>query len=321
MARCTQGVATPQPNDGRSCVFESGLAYWDSSDRGRLVLAPRESGSLADLRPARNLPAEDSLSLSLRSDRHVGVDGAAGRREGHRGAYPPDAIGRRGRCTWGLRTAADGSAFHLGAGRRILIAAKGALPYIAVVALCVPLGTIWHELVGHGLTGILAGGRIIYVQVLGVTFWPRVAWTGWPTRFGTCGVEGIQTLTGWYLHMLAGSLSTWLVAAVASVALWARRWRGTPRLALIGLSIWWLDLFTYTLPSWGLPRFILWYRVPSEPYKAAVGMGIPGRVFQAFAVASSFCMLTSLVVWLVRERKHERCKTASEADFRRAEPR
>lgn len=111
-------------------------------------------------------------------------------------------------------------------------------------------GTAWHEVVGHGLTGVLCGGRITHVDILGVQVWPRLRWTGWPTAYGHCLVRGIPTSTGRLVMQLGGSLSTWLISAGAVTLLWARRWRGWRRVVLVCLGIWWVDLFTYTLPSW-----------------------------------------------------------------------
>ena len=51
---------------------------------------------------------------------------------------------------------------------------------ICIVGLLVlaslPIGTAWHELVGHGLTAVTLGGRIDAVVILGVQFWPALGW-------------------------------------------------------------------------------------------------------------------------------------------------
>lgn len=178
-----------------------------------------------------------------------------------------------------------------------------AITYLVLLAICIPVGTLWHEVIGHGAVGMLMGGRITYVEVLGVAIWPQLRWRGCPDGFGRCSVAGIPTKTRWHLHCLAGSLSTWCVSAIAGALLWVRRWRGLARVIMVCLSLWWFDVLTYTLPSWGLRRFIFWYRVPAEPYNAAVALGIPGPLFQAFAVGTSVCLVGALAARLVLDRR------------------
>jgi len=162
------------------------------------------------------------------------------------------------------------------------------------------VGTLWHEVVGHGLVGTLAGGRITYIEVLGFELWPQPRWTGWQGHYGWCDVDGIADQTGEHLMALAGSLSTWLVALAATIALYASRWRGCRTAVLVCLSLWWIDLFTYTLPTWGIRRSILWGPVYSEPYEAAVQLGMPGPLFQAFVVATSALLAAALAIRLTR---------------------
>ena len=85
-------------------------------------------------------------------------------------------------------------------------------------------GTIWHEVIGHGLVGVLAGGRISYVKIFALELWPAVRWTGFEMAYGQCQVDGISTVRGEAVHSLAGSMSTWCVAVVATILLWVRRW-------------------------------------------------------------------------------------------------
>ena len=172
--------------------------------------------------------------------------------------------------------------------------------YALLLALCLPIGTLWHEVVGHGLVGTLAGGRITHVEVLGLDLWPQPRWIGWQGHYGWCDVEGIAGQTGEHLMALAGSLSTWLVAAAATIALYARRWRAWLTPVLVCLSLWWIDLFTYTLPTWGIRRSILWGQVYSEPYEAAVQLGIPGTLFQVFVVTTSALLAAALAIRLTR---------------------
>lgn len=174
--------------------------------------------------------------------------------------------------------------------------------FLVLLAASQPIGTVWHEVVGHGLTGVLAGGRITRVEVWGLQVWPTVRWGGFQGHYGECGVEGIPTATGEHLMELAGSMSTWLVALIATVILWMRWPRGWRRAVLIVLSLWWIDLFTYLLPSWGIRRSVLWGQsFYSEPVEAAVGLGIPRAAFQLLAVTSCVLMAAMLAASLWRD--------------------
>ena len=57
----------------------------------------------------------------------------------------------------------------------------------------------------------------------------EVKWGGFQGHYGECGVDGFPTATGEQLMALAGSMSTWLVALLATVILWMRRPRGWRR--------------------------------------------------------------------------------------------
>ena len=89
------------------------------------------------------------------------------------------------------------------------------------------------------------------------------------------------------------------VAAV--LLLWIRRWHGWKRTLLICCTFWWYDLMTYTLPSWGLKRHVVIGVRYSEPYKAAVNLGIPGPVFQAAVVVGCLLVVVALIVRLRRD--------------------
>lgn len=183
------------------------------------------------------------------------------------------------------------------------------LKHLFLLASCLVVGTLWHELVGHGLVGAVCGGRVVHVHVLGLDLYPAVRWLGWQGHYGECDVEGIPTARREASMSLAGSASTWLVAVVANLLLVVRRWRPPWRIILCFLSIWWIDILTYTLPTWGFRRSILWGRRYSEPYDAAVALGIPGPVFQTFVVATSALMAAGLVREIVRQRRSRRSAT------------
>src|SRR5262245_28528578 len=139
-------------------------------------------------------------------------------------------------------------------GMLVRLLARSVLP----AAACLVIGTLWHEVAGHGLAGILAGGRIEHVHVLGMRFGPSITWEGWKGQYGNCEVTGITSERGKHWMALAGSGSTWLVSVIAVALLWCRMWGPRMRFLLAWLGIWWFDLLTYTLPTWGLNRSILW---------------------------------------------------------------
>ena len=115
-------------------------------------------------------------------------------------------------------------------------------------------------------------------------------------------MEGIETATGDQLMRLGGSMSTWIVSVVAVTLLWLRRWRPWSRAVLLLLGIWWIDLFTYTLPVWGLRRSVLWGGQYAEPFEAAVALGVPGWLFQAFVVGSCIALVVALCFGMRRSR-------------------
>ena len=54
--------------------------------------------------------------------------------------------------------------------------------YLCLLALCVPAGTFWHEVAGHGLVGMLCGGQITCVEVLGLDRVARTLRLVWGRR-------------------------------------------------------------------------------------------------------------------------------------------
>jgi len=167
-----------------------------------------------------------------------------------------------------------------------------------------PLGVLCHELVGHGLTGVAFGGRIERVEILGLDVWPRLHWAGWQGHYGNCEVRDVASPAGEQWMALGGALSTWAVSVAALVALRLGRWRQPARAVLTCLSLWWIDMLTYTLPSWGLRRSVFWgQRTFSEPYEAAVALGMPGWLFQMVVVASSALLAGALVVTIWKKER------------------
>ena len=171
-----------------------------------------------------------------------------------------------------------------------------ALKHAVVMAVTFALPIPWHEIAGHGFVGVLCGGRVTRFQLFGWQFLPKCKWTGTAEGLGVCDHTGL--VTPWCVHLtdLAGSMSTFLVAAMAAYLLWRCRARGVKRTALLCLSVWSTDLMTFTLPSFGLRRYIWSGTRYSEPYSAAIALGIPGPLFQVLVLAG-FCAVILLVVF------------------------
>jgi hypothetical protein len=168
---------------------------------------------------------------------------------------------------------------------------------VAIVFVCAPIP--WHEIAGHGAVGVLCGGKVTRVQLFGLQVVPDFRWTGTREGLGFCDHSGIRSQWCAHLTDLAGSMSTFIVAAIAAYVLWKYRPRGLKFAALICLSIWCMDLFTFTLPSFGVRRYIWSGTRYSEPYKAAVALGIPGALFQILVLVGTFAVLltTGLSIW------------------------
>jgi hypothetical protein len=177
------------------------------------------------------------------------------------------------------------------------------LTYVSLLALCAPVGTFWHEVMGHALVGVICGGRVREVIVLGTELYPQVGWVGWHAWFGSCYVDQLPSAAAEHVMSLAGSVSTWLVGVVATITLYIRAWRGLARAVLVCASLWWIDLATYLLPALGLRRWLFWGGTYSEPYEAAIGLGIPGPFFLTLALASSALLASALAGRLIKDRR------------------
>lgn len=173
------------------------------------------------------------------------------------------------------------------------------LRVLVPLATCMVFGTACHEIVGHGFTGVLFGGTITHVEILGARVYPQFEWLGWSGYYGRIRVDGIATPRGEHWMLLGGAASTWLVSVIAVCLLWMRQWQGHSRRVLAWLGIWWIDIFTYLMPSWGLRRSILWGGLRSEPYEALVALGVPGWAVQAGIVGSCLLFAIALAVRLL----------------------
>lgn len=175
-------------------------------------------------------------------------------------------------------------------------AIKFCLAYMVILPVAFVCGGLCHEVIGHGLVGVLAGGRIRMIEILGVQIWPQIHWVGLQGNLGGCDFFGrIPTTFGSHICSLGGSISTWCVSVLAFVLLWSKQWTGLGRAILVCLSLWCLDLFMYTLPCLGMHHYIFCGSTYPEPYAAAMKLGIPSFLFQLFALMMPFCLLVGLV--------------------------
>jgi len=110
--------------------------------------------------------------------------------------------------------------------------------YVFLLILSLPAGTFCHEVIGHGIVGIICGGRITYVEILRFEVYPSFGWVAGSSFYGFCNVDGIPTERGNAAMALGGSLSTWCISAIAILLLWARPWRRWKRMVMVVLSLW-----------------------------------------------------------------------------------
>ena len=188
------------------------------------------------------------------------------------------------------------------------------LKHLGIILILFALGTLWHE-AGHGLAAILFGARVVRVNVLGLQLYPSLAWDFQTGYFGRIWWRGQMTPDQRAWVSLSGNLATMLVS-VAALALYSRlRLRGAARTALLTLSFFFLDILAHTLPSFGLPVYLIFGRRSvesvSEGYLAAIALGLPGWVFQA-AVVGYALLAVVLIIRTLRIGKQKEKKMAKE---------
>ena len=190
-----------------------------------------------------------------------------------------------------------------------------ALLFLFCLPLCMLLMAVWHEVVGHCLTAILMGGRIILLDLFNVQIWPEFGKPGLPGKMVWVGAPGSRDFVG-----IAGVLSTWCVSVLAVVLLWVRRWKGLRKVILVCLSLWCYDILTETLSIWGFPRAVwfhnwrpyLYYGLGTAHYKSALNLGIPGSLFIIFGIGTTVCIIAGLLIRLIMDYKQQRQKTVNQ---------
>ena len=163
---------------------------------------------------------------------------------------------------------------------------------LLVLVLAVP----WHEIMGHGLAALLAGGSVTRIQVFGLQLSPTLAWTGIDEGLGFCGIGGVMSQTAAGLVQLAGSTSTLIAAIFAGSLLKISCATGVRRVLLGTMCVWSLDMLTFMLPSIGLRRYVVTGTRWSEPYDAAHLLGCDGPLFQVVVFATCLAPF-ALLFW------------------------
>ena len=190
-------------------------------------------------------------------------------------------------------------------GRRLL---RRTVRHVGVAGGLFVLGTLMHE-AGHGLAAILFGARVVRLNVLGIQVYPSLVWDFQPGYFGRIWWQGQLTLRRQAGVLLSGNLVTMVVSFTALLLYLRRRPRGLAHTALLTLSLFFLDTLAHTLPTFGLPMYLLFGRrsveTISEGYLAAVALGVPGWVFQLAIVGYSMlaAVLLGWKLWSGRSQK------------------
>jgi hypothetical protein len=170
------------------------------------------------------------------------------------------------------------------------------------------LGTLMHE-AGHGLAAILFGAQVVRLNVLGIQVYPSLVWDFQPGYFGRIWWQGPLAPRRRAGVLLSGNLVTMVVSFTALLLYLRCRPRGLAHTALLTLSLFFLDTLAHTLPTFGLPMYLLFGRrsveTVSEGYLAAVVLGVPGWVFQLAIVGYSLLAMVLLGwrLWSGRSQK------------------
>jgi hypothetical protein len=184
------------------------------------------------------------------------------------------------------------------------------------LVLFVPLGLVMdfaHEF-GHALWGIAVGGRLDYMQITYLVFYPELTVT--PLfRLGYVEVTELFTPFRHGLFLLGGSLTTnivsWLLALILLKRQFGRRTQVSLKiLGYFGL----LDLpFYVVFPQIGLRHWILLGGNWPEPLTGAREVGIPDPLFYVVVILLTLG-LTLLYYKPLREIDWERCTRMNPLD-------
>ncbi len=176
------------------------------------------------------------------------------------------------------------------------------LSAIGLIGILFWLGVLIHE-AGHVASALWFGARLTRLNVLGLDLIPHLAPNLLSGYYGYMTYEGHLADKQHEIVRLSGSLATLGVALAAQAVLWIARPRpGVARLAVLTLCCFWLDVLVHTLPTLGIPAYLLFgvqtITPAAEAYLAAVALGMSARTFQALAVGSALALFgLTLIRW------------------------
>lgn len=178
--------------------------------------------------------------------------------------------------------------------------------FVVFAAVSLVVGTLVHEALGHGATAVLFGGRVDRIVLFNLQIYPSILSDPHPGFLGVCYTSGVATSAGGAWVSLGGSLSTLLISIVSLIIYYYKTPAGAARHLLFWLSLWWIDIFTYTLPAFGLRKFIIYGGTRSEPLEAAAELGFPPTIFP-WAVFSLCALLLFLLLRRALATRTENC--------------
>lgn len=179
---------------------------------------------------------------------------------------------------------------------------KSSLGMLALIGGLFWLGVLLHE-AGHIVAAWMFGAQLTRLNVLWLEIVPAIRWNPIPGFYGYMSYAGDLSPRAQDLVELVGSLSTFGVAVTAQAGLWlACPRRGIARWMMLTLCFFWLDILTHTLPTLGVPAYLLFgartITSSAEAYLAAVSLGMPGWLFQALVIGLSIALLVlTLIRW------------------------
>lgn len=180
-------------------------------------------------------------------------------------------------------------------------------PYLLLFVVLM-LGALFLHESGHMLVALWFHARITAFNLLGIQWFPNLAWRpeqgylGWVSWAGSLKPPQIQAV------LLAGSMTTLFVAIGAAASLHLVRQGKWARFGVMLLSFYWVDVILHLAPVFGvrLPFFAAnprSQRSVAEAYFAATELGVPSNLYlAAVTLAALFCF----VLWLAAWRKPRR---------------
>lgn len=186
-----------------------------------------------------------------------------------------------------------------------------ALTYLGIAIALFIVGILIHE-AGHGAMAVAMGARVTRLEVLGVTLWPTLHVSPMDGYWGRIWWRGRLSPTQRAWVAIGGNLATMSVSFCALLLCAVlgervRRFHIRVRTVLLVLGLFFLDTLTHTLPTFGLPMYLLFGRrdpeTVSEAYLAATTLGCPGPLFQWAVVIYGLLATASTLLMCFRRHR------------------